>query len=238
MTSSFEVCSSVESLIERALDFVLEKCQAAITERDRFTLALAGGSTPKPLYQKLAQQSLPWDKCHLFWGDERFVPSDHPDSNERMAREAWLNQVDIPEANIHPFDTHFETPSAAAAANEAMLNRFWQSKAPDWPTFDLILLGMGDDGHTASLFPGTEAVQVCDRWVAVGQKDENPRLTLTIPVLNNARHVLFLVAGANKSPVLKTIFNPEAGPIEYPAQLIQPSGSLLWLLDASAGQQL
>ena len=236
--SSYEVCSSVDALVDRALQVVLDAAQTAISERDRFTIALAGGNTPKPLYEKLAKESLPWDKCQIFWGDERFVPSDHPDSNERMARHAWLNHIDIPETNIHPFQTQFETPEAAAIANEKAFNTVWQTQAPDWPIFDLMLLGMGDDGHTASLFPGTEAVQVRDRWVAVGQKDENPRLTFTLPVLNHARFVLFLVAGANKNPILKAIFQPERGSTDYPVQLVQPTGSLLWLLDTKAGESL
>ncbi len=238
MSSSYEVYPSLETLLDRALALVLENLNAAIATRDRFTLALAGGNTPKPLYEKLAQQDLPWEKCHIFWGDERFVPADHPDSNERMARQAWLDHVDIPAANIHPFQTHFDTPAAAAAAHETMLNQFWQTKAPDWPVFDLVLLGMGDDGHTASLFPGTDAVQVCDRWVTVGNKDGNPRLTLTVPVLNSARSVLFLVAGENKKTVLQKIFGPQSASASYPVQLIQPIGSLIWLLDAKAGDGL
>lgn len=236
MSYPFEVYASTDTLIDRTLALIVEEFETAVRERDRFTIALSGGNTPKPLYRKLAQQSLPWEKCHVFWGDERFVPADHPDSNERMARETWLDHVDIPAANIHPLVTAYDTPEQAAQTNETTLKDFF--KSAEWPVFDFVLLGMGDDGHTASLFPGTAALQVCDRWVTVGMKEDQPRLTLTIPAINHAHCVAFLIAGANKNPVLQTIFNDKKTDTPYPSQFIQPQGKFIWLLDALAGKDL
>lgn len=233
MTPIIEVLPTLPLLIQRALEIVLAEIQLAIAERGRCTLALAGGSTPKPLYEALAQQDLPWDKLHIFWGDERYVPPDHPDSNANMARKAWLDRVPFPPENIHPMPTEAEDPAVAAQTYEQHLRDFFDEQ--DFPRLDLILLGIGDDGHTASLFPHTAALQVCDRSVTVGNKDGQPRLTLTVPVLNQGRCVLFLVAGENKRSALAQIMAPQASEEEFPARLIHPAGKLLWLLEASAG---
>ncbi|MCM1984168.1 6-phosphogluconolactonase [Lyngbya confervoides] len=240
MAARLHIYPSREEVIDRARQLILDKAEAAIQQRGRFTLALSGGNTPKPLYEALAQESQPWERWHIFWGDERFVPADHPDSNQGMARDAWLNQIQIPAENIHPLETEAATPAAAAAANEAHLREFFAAASPqEWPRFDLMLLGMGEDGHTASLFPKTAALQVCDRWVTVGQKADQPRLTLTIPVLNQARCVLFVVAGADKNPILQEIFaDSSAVAASYPAAIIQPEGELLWMLDGEAGAGL
>jgi 6-phosphogluconolactonase len=238
MKKFVEVLPDRQALLERALTLVLEKIQAAIQERGRCTLALSGGSTPQPLYESLASQSLPWDKIHVFWGDERYVPASHPDSNQRMARQAWLDRVPIPAANIHPMPTGAGEPGVDAATYETKLSQFFQVAAGEFPAFDLLLLGMGDDGHTASLFPQTAALTVGERLVTVGSKGGEPRLTLTVPCLNAARCGIFLVSGENKRPALAKIFAPTGDGMAYPARLIQPQGELWWLLDRAAGEEI
>ncbi len=238
MNKIVEVLPDKEALIQRSLTIVLEKLQGAIADRGHATIALAGGSTPKPLYQQLATQALPWESIHVFWGDERYVPSDHPDSNEGMARHAWLDQVAFPSANIHPMPTANPDPAASASQHEAELRQFFQLQAGEFPRFDVILLGIGDDGHTASLFPHTDALRVHDRLVTVGNKDGQPRITFTAPLINHARSVLFIVSGTSKRPALDQIFAPTADSDSFPARLIQPMGELWWLLDQAAGQDL
>ena len=238
MQKIVEVLPDKEALIKRSLEVILSKIQEAIEKSDRFTIALAGGGTPKPLYEAIATQNLPWEKIHVFWGDERYVPADHPDSNQGMARNAWLNKVDIPAANIHPMPTDGASPVADAEKHEAQLQEFFGIRGGTFPDFDVILLGIGDDAHTASLFPHTDALQVQDRLVTVGNKDGQPRITFTAPLINHAHCVIFLVAGSSKRPALAQIFAPEADAVTYPARLIQPQGELRWLLDESAGQEL
>lgn len=238
MKKIVEVLPDKQALIERSLEVVLSKMQAAIQEHGRCTIALAGGGTPKPLYEKLATQNLPWDKIHVFWGDERYVSADHPDSNQRMARQAWLDKVDIPSSNIHPMPTGGDSPAADADKHEAELQEFFGMPAGNFPHFDVILLGIGDDAHTASLFPHTDALNVQDRLITVGNKDGQPRITFTAPLINHAHSVIFIVAGSGKRPALAQIFAPEADALTYPSRLIQPQGELWWLLDESAGQEL
>jgi 6-phosphogluconolactonase len=233
-----EILADKTALIQQALELVLEKLHAAITARGIATLALSGGSTPKPLYEALAQQDLPWDKLHIFWGDERYVPPTHPDSNEGMARQAWLNHVPIPASHIHPMPTDASDPAVAAERYEHDIRQFFQVPPGRFPSLDVILLGMGDDGHTASLFPHTAALQVQDRLITVGNKDGQPRLTFTVPLINQARCVVFIVAGASKQPALAQIFAPTADAMMYPSRLIDPQGELWWLLDREAGQVL
>ncbi|MGG6264836.1 6-phosphogluconolactonase [Leptolyngbya sp. AN03gr2] len=233
MNPHVEILSDLPALVDRALELVLEKLHSAIASRNIATIALAGGSTPKPLYEKLAQQDFPWDKLHIFWGDERYVPADHPDSNQRMARLAWLDRVPIPAENIHPMPTEESDPAIAAQKHEAELQSFFNSKPGDFPAFDVILLGIGDDAHTASLFPQTEALKIRDRLITVGNKDGNPRITFTAPFINAAHSVIFMVAGANKYNALTQIFADEADEMTYPARLIKPQGELWWLLEQS-----
>ncbi|HBE21773.1 MAG TPA: 6-phosphogluconolactonase [Cyanobacteria bacterium UBA11149] len=235
MEKIVEVLPDKEGLIERGLQLILTKIERAICDRGICTIALAGGSTPKPLYGAIATQDLPWDKIHVFWGDERYVSGDHPDSNQRMARQAWLDKVDIPASNIHPIPTDGETPAADASKHETQLQEFFGIEAGEFPQFDVILLGIGDDAHTASLFPHTEALAVQNHLVAVGNKDGQPRITFTAPLINQARWVIFLVAGASKRPALAQIFAPDANPLTYPARLIQPQEEMWWLLDGEAG---
>ena len=238
MAVTVDVLVNKTTLIERALVCGTSRIMKAISERDQAAIALSGGSTPKPLYEAFAEQALPWEKIHIFWGDERYVPAHHPDSNQRMARLAWLDHIDIPASNIHPMPTAANNPDADAQAYDQELSQFFQTEPGQFPTFDLILLGLGDDGHTASLFPHTEALQVCDRLITVGNKDGEPRLTFTIPLINKARSVVFLVAGASKQTALAEIFAPEANANQYPARFIQPQGELIWLLDQGAGANL
>ena len=238
MHKTVEVLPDLAALIERSLSITLAKIQTAIESRGLCTIALSGGSTPKPLYEAIAAQQLPWDKIHVFWGDERYVPPDHPDSNQLMARRAWLDSVDIPAQNIHPMPTDDANPADAARKYEAHLAEFFHLKRGEFPALDVILLGMGDDGHTASLFPHTEALQVRDRLITVGSKDGQPRITFTAPTINHGRCVMFVVAGANKRAALAEIFAPEADELSYPSRLVQPQGELWWLLDREAGQDL
>jgi 6-phosphogluconolactonase len=234
MNKIVEVFPDLPSLIQRALEITLAQMSDAIAQRDQFTIALAGGGTPEPLYAALAAQPLTWDKFRVFWGDERYVPVDHPDSNEGMARRTWLNQVSIPEEQIFGMPTNFAEPAKAAEAYEQTLLKEFDLQPGAFPTLDLVLLGIGPDGHTASLFPHTAALQVCDRAVTVGDKDGQPRITMTIPLINQARCVLFMVTGANKQTALQQIFAVEANSLEYPARFIQPASQLIWLLDQAA----
>lgn len=238
MKKIVEILADREQLVARSHEILLAKLAEAIQTRGQFTLALAGGSTPKPLYEALAGDDLPTDKIHIFWGDERYVPAEHPDSNQNMARQAWLDRVDFPEGNLHPMPTGAGNPAADAEAHDAELRSFFGVSPGEVPSLDVILLGMGDDAHTASLFPRTEALQVCDRLVTVGNKDGQPRLTFTIPLLNKARCVLFLVAGESKRSALAQVFAPEGDADTYPSRYIRPEGELWWLLDEAAGKSI
>jgi len=232
-----EVLSDKPALIERSLHLIVTKMTHAIAERGMCTIVLSGGSTPKPLYEAIAAQQLPWDKIHVFWGDERYVPPNDPDSNQLMARQAWLNRVNIPEENIHPVPTDEVEPAVAARKYEEHLQTFFQITGGEFPQFDIILLGMGGDGHTASLFPHTEALQARG-LIAVGNKQDEPRITFTAPLINHARCVMFVVAGADKKSALAQVFATDADDFSYPSRLIQPQGELWWLLDRDAGEEL
>jgi 6-phosphogluconolactonase len=217
----------------------------------RFTVALSGGSTPRAMLALLAEDpfadTVPWSAIHFFWGDERCVPPDHPESNYRMAFEALLSRVPVPEQNIHRIRAELE-PERAADQYEIELTLFFLSKgisptAPltNVPRFDLVMLGMGPDGHTASLFPGTTALHVDDRVVVANyvEKLKAHRITLTAATINNARNVMFVAAGADKADALKNVIEGPAQPDTYPSQLIRPkSGSLLWMVDQAAAQLL
>jgi 6-phosphogluconolactonase len=188
---------------------VADRIQALLEQgAGPFRLALSGGSTPRTLYSLLARRPLPWERLHLFWGDERCVPADDPDSNYRMARETLLDQAPIPPAQVHRWRTE-DGPQVAADEYHRLLAREF---GPGVPVFDLVLLGMGEDGHTASLFPGTPALQVSDRWAVanyVPQVKDVWRLTLTFPVLNAARRAWFLISGAAKAEALRRVLSGE-----------------------------
>ncbi|HEY2497177.1 MAG TPA: 6-phosphogluconolactonase [Candidatus Angelobacter sp.] len=212
----------------------------SIRERGRFAVALSGGNTPRGVYSVLAEQhqELPWDKIHIFFGDERHVPPDHPDSNFRMANESLLSKVPIPQQNVHRIKAELE-PESAARDYAEQLRTFFNLAGHDWPRFDLILLGLGEDGHTASLFPETAALEEMSRTIVANwvEKLKTYRFTLTYPALNHAAEVNFLVSGDSKAEILNDILKPDAR--KYPAQGVQPlNGRLLWLLDQDAAKML
>ena len=246
MSSSLEIrtLNTPQELFEAAAELVASTASEAIAERGRFTIALSGGSTPKNLYNLLAtnaRSSLPWDRMFFFFGDERHVPPTDPESNYRMANEAMLSKVPVAPGNVFRVEAEKPDAGAAATAYEQTLRKFFALEAGQIPAFDLILLGMGPDGHTASLFPGTEALQEKSKlfvanWV---EKLKTHRLTLTLPVLNAARCVAFLVSGTDKAPVLKSVLEGDAPGEQYPAKLVRPAqGKLIWLLDRAAASSL
>jgi 6-phosphogluconolactonase len=229
-----EVAKDPEALAHRAAQWITD---LAASSRGRFAICLSGGSTPRRLYELLAEnpyrEGLPWERVHWFWGDERFVPWDHPESNYGMVWKAMLSRAPAPAQNIHGIPatgTHAE----AAAAYERALKSYYGSETldPARPLFDVNLLGLGPDGHTASLFPGMSLLEERDRWAAdiVGARPE-PRITLTYPVLESSRHTTFLVAGADKREVLGRVL---AGDRALPAARLSPVGELVWHVDEAA----
>ncbi|HYZ31137.1 MAG TPA: 6-phosphogluconolactonase [Crenalkalicoccus sp.] len=231
MTPSLEILADPDALAERVAAWLSERATA---KRGGFSLALSGGSTPKRLYQRLAaapwRDRMPWGRVQLFWGDERFVPADHPDSNQRMTREAMIAQVPIPPGNVHPVPVD-STPEEAARRYEAELRAF-AAERPGEPLFDVQLLGLGPDGHTASLFPGTPALAERRAWVVavVGAKPE-PRITLTYPALDDSGAVAFLVTGAEKRAILRRLLDGDAA---LPAAALRPRGDVLVFADRAA----
>jgi 6-phosphogluconolactonase len=233
-----------QDLFQAAADEVIHAATAAVAERGRFTIALSGGSTPKNLYTLIAANAsanLPWAQMFFFWGDERHVPPDDPDSNYRMAKEAFLSKIPVPPGNV--FRIPAENPDAAAAAEayEQTLRKFFAVGAGEFPRFDLILLGMGPDGHAASLFPETAALQEKSRLVVANwvEKLGTSRITFTLPLLNAARCVAFLVSGIDKAEALHEVLEGNAPGEKYPSKLVQPSaGKLIWFVDRAAASQL
>jgi 6-phosphogluconolactonase len=233
-----------QDLFQAAAEEVIRSATDAVAKRGRFTIALSGGSTPRNLYTLIAANAsatLPWDKMFFFWGDERHVPPDSPDSNYRMAKESLLSKVPIPPANIFPVPA--ENPDAAQVAEvyEQTLRRFFAVAPGEFPRFDLILLGMGPDGHTASLFPETAALQEKSRLVVANwvEKLGGSRITFTLPLLNSARCVAFLVSGTDKAAALHEVLEGNAPADKYPSRLVQPSdGKLIWFVDRAAASEL
>ncbi len=229
-----EAVKDLEELAHQAARWITA---LAGSSSGRFAICLSGGSTPRRLYQLLAaspyREAMPWDRVHWFWGDERFVPWDHPDSNYRMTREAMLAHVPAPAQNIHGIETAGE-PAVAARAYESVLKSYYGAETldPARPLFDVELLGLGPDGHTASLFPRTKVLEERKRWVAevIGAHPE-ARITLTYPALECSRHTAFLVAGADKREPLARVL---AGDKELPAGRLHPAGELVWFVDAQA----
>jgi 6-phosphogluconolactonase len=215
-------------------------------EKGRFSLALAGGSTPRPLYASLADDpsfraEVPWGQTHFFWGDERPVPPDNPQSNYRMANEAMLSKVSVPGENIHRIRAENPEAPQVAGEYEETLRTFFGLKEGEFPRFDLVLLGMGTDGHTASLFPGTEGLRERKRLVFANWVDKFHayRITMTLPVLNRAAFVLFLVSGEKKAETLRRVLEDGEPEDPLPAQLVRPTrGRLLWLVDQDAARLL
>ena len=234
---------NLADLSSAAAEFIAELAETAIKNRNIFTLVLSGGSTPRLLYEKLARQPiskrLDWQNTHIFWGDERYLPPDHPDSNYASAFQALVSKVDIPTANVHRVITERDSANAAAEDYEKTLRHFFRSPAgsedqPYLTSFDLVLLGLGQDGHTASLFPGDAALEEKYRWVVAVEGASGsppvPRITLTFPAINKAKCVIFLASGSEKREVFQEIIsNPET--VAYPAARVRPSGRLLWFID-------
>jgi len=233
-----------EEMSGAAAWFIVEATRDFVNQQGFFTLALSGGRTPKKLYEALAQplfsERVPWKRVHLFWTDERCVSPDHAHSNFRLARDKFLSVVPVPEENIHRMPGEVVPPEEAAARYEKTLEEFFGC-GPDqpFPGFDLALLGLGPDGHTASLFPESEALFEAKRRVVPavpppGAEPDVGRLTLTIPTLNASKNVIFLVSGPGKEAVVERIFeNPPVAARGYPAARIQPRGKLVWFLDQS-----
>ena len=233
--------AAASALVSRALD--------AIAARGRFSVALSGGATPLRFFSALASRvqarapgatAVAWDQVHVFWGDERAVPPDHPASNFRAARGLLLAHVGIPDTNIHRIEGELD-PGEAAAGYAEVLRRYFGLGPGAWPTFDLIFLGLGPDFHTASLFPGSPALDERERlvvatWVPAVNAH---RITLTPPVINHARAVMFLATGEEKATPLREVLETEADPRRRPAQVVQPvDGELIWLVDRAAAAEL
>jgi 6-phosphogluconolactonase len=239
---SFEVVATAADLFHAAAEEFVRAARTAIGAQGQFTVALSGGSTPKSLYSLLASNyaTFAWNRVFLFFGDERHVPPTDAESNYRMVNESLLTKIVIPAENI--FRVAAENPDAAAAASdyEAQLRRFFELKSGEFPRFDLILLGMGPDGHTASLFPDSPALDeqsrlVVANWVA---KFNTHRITFTFPVLNRAAEVMFMASGADKADMLRQVLEGKNTP-PFPSQRVEPSdGKLLWILDEAAAARL
>lgn len=229
---------SLAELNRIGAEFICAAANRCVASSGSFTLVLAGGNTPRQLYELLATpcftEKMDWSRVRLFWGDERWVASHHPDSNFSMAAKSLLAHIDIPAANIHPIRTDLRSPEAAAQAYENELQDFFSNSTPKKHGFDMVLLGMGPDGHTASLFPGSPALDITDRLVAaVRAPDASPsvaRITLTLPALNRANDLLFLISGREKLDIMQAIIKaPTESARRYPAARIRPRNRLLWL---------
>jgi 6-phosphogluconolactonase len=228
------VDADVNELSLRAAHAAVETINDAVRATGRCSLVLSGGSTPRTLHGLWAsdfRDQIPWARVHVFWGDERYVPPHDPDSNYRMARETLLDHVPCPAGNIHPIPTRFPSSDAAAREYEKTLRNYFGT---EWPHFDLVLLGLGEEGHTASLFPGSEALQEQTRWVVAVNTPANPplRLTLTLPALTRAANIYVLVTGSKKASALHHVLADVIDPNTYPAAGVRlTEGTLIWWVD-------
>ena len=244
--SEIIIVEDLHSLSRKAAVLFVEQAAAVLKTRPFFSMALSGGSTPKHLYRLLnsdpgLKDAVAWEKIHFFWGDERHVPPDHAQSNYRMAYEAMLSALPLPQGNIHRIISEDSDAGRAARRYAQEISRFFQLQAGQFPHFDLIWLGMGPDGHVASLFPQTAALTekkllVAANWV---EKFQSYRITMTPPVLNHAECIIFLVSGANKAESLKHVLEGGEQAQQLPAQMIQPlHGKLYWIIDRAAAKYL
>lgn len=240
--SNIRILENDERVARTAAEFFVDIAQSSISAQGRFSVVLAGGSTPRRTYELLATEEhrnrIAWPKVHIFFGDERCVSPRDASSNYRMADEAMISRLPIPSQNIHRMAGEGDAVANASLYESDLLTFF--DEAP-WPRFDLVLLGMGDDGHTASLFPGTSALSERKAWVLANwvEKLNAYRITLTPPAINHAANVLFLVTGAGKTKSLFHVLRGARDPQRLPAQLIQPvEGSLIWLVDEAAAGDL
>lgn len=244
MKHNIQIFVNPDDLAQAVAARFVQLAEAAISARGTFTVALSGGSTPKRLYQLLAtpewRNQVSWNNVHLFWGDERSVPPDHPDSNYRMVRETLIDHVPIPTTNIHRIQAEISA-AQAASGYEQELRLFFELIDSELPQFDVVFLGMGANGHTASLFPGTGAIfeqkhLVVASWIEELKTD---RITLTPPVINHAREIIFFVTGTEKAATLKAVLEGEYQPDRLPAQIIRPTqGKLVWMVDQAAASSL
>ena len=245
-TSEIIIVEDLQALSRTAADLFLEQADAVLKTRPFFSVVLSGGSTPKDLYSLIAsdpsmKDNIGWERVHFFWGDERHVPPDHLQSNFRMANDAMLSELSLPPENIHRIPSEDADAHGAARRYEQELTRFFQLKQEQYPCFDLIWLGLGGDGHTASLFPQSAALTeqkhfVTANWV---EKIQSHRITMTLPVLNRARCIIFLVSGAGKAEALKQVLEGGDRDRQHPAGLIQPlNGKLYWIVDRAAASEL
>jgi len=238
------ICRDVDELNRKAAEQFVALAGAANARRGRFAVALSGGSTPTALYALLVsaeyRNRLDWSRVHLFWGDERCVPPDHPESNFRMVQESLLSKVEIPRENIHRMAGE-KDPQAAAADYENELRRFFSPPQDGVPRFDLIYLGLGEDGHTASLFPGTAALSENQNWVTIAYvgRLQAHRLTLTLPVINAAAQITFLVSGKSKRAIVKQLLGADVDSSILPAAKVSPTdGRLTWLITQDAAEEI
>lgn len=232
-------------LARKAAQEVVLIARHAVRRQGTCTLALSGGSTPRRFWVTLSRppfvKKFPWKTTHFFWGDERWVKPRHPRSNYRVFADSVLNTVQIPDQNIHPVDTELKNPSDSARRYEERIDSHFRLRGQKKPRFDLILLGLGEDGHVASLFPGTDALRENRRFVRVGSPKgkRDPRITLTLPVINNAACVIFLVTGSEKKDILRRVLEKKRPRNPLPAQMVNPSdGSLFWFVDREAASLL
>ena len=242
--ATVEIHASPEELAQAAAALFAERASAAVSARGRFSAALSGGRTPEALYTLLAKapfaSKIPWDRVHLFWGDERCVPPDHGDSNYRLARERLIDHVPIPPANVHRLHGEMD-PVEAAALYEGELREFFGQHGQPWPAFDAVFLGLGEDGHTASLFPGSPAIRESVRRVSAQYVDAQKgwRITLTPPAINAARLAVFVVSGKGKAAAVRDVLEGPFRPGTLPAQAVRPPhGEIRWMLDRDAAQLL
>jgi len=225
-----------------AADYLLKTYQKCINTQSTFHVALSGGTTPKSLFQLLAKspytEQIDWSKVHVYFGDERFVPHSHDDSNFRMASEALLKHVEIPQSNIHQVSTDLATAQLAAENYENVLNEYLIKDTNGVPQFDLVLLGLGPDGHTASLFPETVILQeqnkLCDAVFVT--KFDSWRISITFPVINHAKHILLLSEGSGKIDIIKELVNANKNEEKYPIQKIKPENEMCWYIDKAAAK--
>ena len=241
-----QIVADVDAMSRAAAETIVAHISESLQIGDVYSIALSGGSTPRRLYALLAndaklQKQIHWDRVHFFWGDERHVPPGHPDSNYRMAYTALLSKVPIPSTNIHRIKAEDSDADKAAADYEQEIRRFFKIDAGQMPRFNCVLLGMGPDGHTASLFPDTAALEETKRLAVANwiEKFQSYRITLTGRLINNADRILFLVGGAEKADTLKAVLEGNSKSARFPVQLIQPThGEVTWFLDQSAAGRL
>lgn len=239
--TKLKICSSLKELSLKAAAEIAEEARTTLKRKKSFTFVLSGGKTPVVLYQLLAteyREKIQWEGVHLFWSDERYVPHADPDSNYRLARQSLIDAVPIPPSNIHPVPTNLDSPEQSASAYDEILKRFFGGSGP---AFDVMLLGIGTDGHTASLFPKSPALKEKKRWVVPSVAPARPkdRITMTFPAMNASRNVFFLGSGKEKSPVVEDILRGGSKEHDrHPAANVHGTEQTVWFLDIEAAGKL